>query len=158
MTRKLPKTNIPYKYSPYTLSKRDRATQLRELRKSRKLYKRGIYHTRKTLKSYKHVKSPHIRAAMHMYGVSNMRPTPALARKTKCSLKSLRKIVNKGRGAYYSSGSRPNQTAESWGVARLASALTGQKASQVDYHLLKDGCAKSSKALRLANKYKKTHT
>lgn len=157
MTRKLPNTNIPYKYSPKTLSKKDRATQLLELRKSRKLYQRGIYHTRKTLKSYKHIKSPHIRKAIAMYGVSHMRPTTTLARKTKCSLKSLRKIVNKGRGAYYSSGSRPNQTAESWGVARLASALTGQKASQVDYHLLEEGCAKGSKPLVLANKFKATH-
>ena len=64
----------------------------------------------------------------------------------------LEQIVNKGRGAYYSSGSRPNQTAESWGLARLASAVTGGNASIVDYHILKSGCKKTSKALKLANK------
>jgi len=42
----------------------------------------------------------------------------------------LQKIVNKGMGAYYSSGSRPNQTPASWGIARLASAITGGPAGK----------------------------
>ena len=33
--------------------------------------------------------------------------------------KIIDKVDNKGRGAYYSSGSRPGQTAESWGKARV---------------------------------------
>ena len=45
-------------------------------------------------------------------------------------------IVKKGQGAYYSSGSRPNQTGHSWGRARLASSITGGKASAVDYKIL----------------------
>ena len=55
-------------------------------------------------------------------------------------------------GAYYSSGSRPNQTAESWGIARLASAITSGKSAVIDYHLLEEGCKKNSKALKLAKK------
>ena len=35
-----------------------------------------------------------------------------LSKKTGCSIKTLKKIVKKGMGAYYSSGSRPNQTRE----------------------------------------------
>jgi hypothetical protein len=31
----------------------------------------------------------------------------------------LDKVENKGRGAFYSSGSRPGQTATSWGIARV---------------------------------------
>ena len=62
-------------------------------------------------------------------------------------------IVKKGQGAYYSSGSRPNQTAHSWG-ARLASAVTGGKSSQIDYHILEKYCKKNSKALRLAKRSK----
>jgi hypothetical protein len=151
MTRKLPHTNIPYRYAPYTLSKRDQTRQRKEIKKSRKLYKKGIYYSRKTMKSYKHIKSPHVRNAMRMYDVPNVKPTPELARKTKCSLKTLKKIVNKGRGAYFSSGSRPNQTAESWGIARLASAITGRNAAKVDYHLLSEGCQKKSRALQLAD-------
>jgi len=42
------------------------------------------------------------------------------------------KIIMKGKGAYYSSGSRPNQTAYSWGLARLASVIMGGNARKVD--------------------------
>jgi hypothetical protein len=63
----------------------------------------------------------------------------------------LRAIVKKGEGAYYSSGSRPNQTAHSWAYARLASALTGGKAAKVDYHLVKR-CQPTKKAFQLAQK------
>jgi hypothetical protein len=59
--------------------------------------------------------------------------------------------VKKGEGAYYSSGSRPNQTPQSWAYARLASAITGGKASLVDYSILEKGCDPRKKALKLAN-------
>jgi len=42
------------------------------------------------------------------------------------------KILDKGRGAYYSAGSRPNQTAESWARARLASVIMGGPARRID--------------------------
>jgi hypothetical protein len=87
---------------------------------------------------------------MQMYGVKNMVPNRTLARNTRCSLKALKKIVNKGEGAYYSSGSRPNQTAHSWGYARLGSTLTGGPASKIDYSILKEGCEANSPALRRA--------
>jgi hypothetical protein len=64
----------------------------------------------------------------------------------------LAKIINKGEGAYFSSGSRPNQSAQSWGIARLASAITGGKAAAVDYNILEKGCKSNSKALTLAKK------
>ena len=41
-------------------------------------------------------------------------------------------ILSKGRGAYYSAGSRPNTTAESWARARLASVIVGGPARKVD--------------------------
>jgi len=68
----------------------------------------------------------------------------------------LSEIVRKGEGAYYSSGSRPNQTPQSWAYARLASAITGGKAAKVDYHILEKGCKPDSKALKLAKKYNDT--
>ena len=43
-----------------------------------------------------------------------------------------KQILNKGRGAYYSSGSRPNQTPDSWAYARLASVLMGGPARKTD--------------------------
>tara|TARA_R110002096_G_scaffold322812_1_gene516882 strand:+ start:1210 stop:1614 length:405 start_codon:yes stop_codon:yes gene_type:complete len=42
------------------------------------------------------------------------------------------KIIMKGKGAYYSSGSRPGQTATSWGLGRLASVIIGGPARKID--------------------------
>jgi hypothetical protein len=88
-----------------------------------------------------------------MYGVKII-PSKELAQKTGCSIDALNQIVRKGEGAYYSSGSRPSQTAHSWAYARLASAITGGKAAKVDFHILKT-CNKSKKAYKLANKLMK---
>ena len=41
-------------------------------------------------------------------------------------------IINKGVGAYYSSGSRPGQTPTSWGLARLASVILGGPSRRID--------------------------
>ena len=43
-----------------------------------------------------------------------------------------KKIMDKGFGAYFSSGSRPNQTPMSWALARLASVIVGGPARKVD--------------------------
>lgn len=142
--------HIPARYVPRYLTKTDTKKQKTYLKKSRKLYKKHIYYQRPKVSSFKSVPSSHVKKAMSMYDVENMAPTAALAKKTKCSLQSLKKIVNKGRGAYYSSGSRPNQTPDSWGFARLASAITGGNASIADYHILYDSCSPDSQALTLA--------
>ena len=85
-----------------------------------------------------------------MYSIKNITINNTLVKKTKCSRKTLDKIVKKGQGAYFSSGSRPNQTPHSWSRARLASAITGGPASRIDYNLLKKGCKVNSKALKLS--------
>ena len=148
---------IPIKYLPRRLSKRDRKKQLRQLKKSRNAYKKHIYSTRKKVKSYKSKKSQHLLKAQKIYKLATISVNANLSKKTGCSINSLNKIVNKGRGAYFSSGSRPNQTAESWGLARLASSITGGKAAAVDYSILEQGCSKNSKALKLARQAKKKH-
>jgi hypothetical protein len=43
-----------------------------------------------------------------------------------------KKIMDKGFGAYFSGGSRPNQTPMSWALARLASVIVGGPARKVD--------------------------
>jgi hypothetical protein len=144
--------NVPKRYIPKILSKRDTQKQKQYLRKSRKLYKKGVYYQRPKVKSFKSKPSNHVENAKKIYNVDTIEPNAELAKKTQCSEEALEKIVNKGRGAYYSSGSRPNQTAESWGLARLASAITGGNSSIVDYHILQEGCKPTSKALKLANK------
>jgi len=50
----------------------------------------------------------------------------------------IEKVLDKGRGAYFSSGSRPKQTAESWARARLASVLMGGPARKVDQKIWDD--------------------
>jgi hypothetical protein len=143
---------INLRYLPNILTKKDKLTQGRELLKSRKLYKKGLYHSRRFVKSFKSKKSNHIIKAEKMYNVNKIGPTDELAKATGCNKKALAKIINKGAGAYYSSGSRPNQTAQSWGVARLASAITSGKAAAVDYNILEEGCKPKSKALTLAKR------
>jgi len=150
MTHSIYKMEFPNRYAPRILTKKDRTKQLQMLRKSRRLYKKHKYFTRKPVKSYKHRKSNHIRNAQRIYGVENIRPSKELAEKTGCKLSALKKIVNKGEGAYYSSGSRPNQTPQSWGLARLASAITSGKAAKIDFDILEKGCDHDKKAFILA--------
>jgi hypothetical protein len=148
---------INLRYLPKRLTRKDRKTQGKELIKSRRLYKKGVYYSRPKVSSFKSKKSTHIIKAEKMYHVNKIGPTNELAKATGCSKSSLAKIINKGAGAYYSSGSRPNQTAQSWGIARLASAITSGKAAAVDFNILAEGCKPNSKALTLAKKAKAKH-
>jgi len=145
---------ITMRYLPKRLTKKDRKKQSTMLQKSRRLYKKGIYYTRKNVKSFHSKKSNHIIDAEKMYNVEKIGATDELAKKTGCSKKALAKIINKGEGAYFSSGSRPNQTAQSWGIARLASSITSGKAAAVDYNILEKGCVPKSKALKMAKQAK----
>lgn len=149
--------SIPKRYVPKTLSKRDKKKQKKMIQKSRKDYKKKIYKTRKRVDSFKSKKSQHILSAEKIYKINKVKVDNELAKKTGCSIKALNDIVKKGQGAYYSSGSRPNQTGHSWGLARLASSVTGGKASVIDYNILESGCGKNSRALKLAKKARKKH-
>lgn len=148
---------IPRRYVPTKLSRTDKKRQREMLKKSRRQYKEGKYYTRKRIKSFKSKPSNHVTNAKRLYKVNKLKPSRSLAIKTGCSLRSLREIVKKGEGAYFSSGSRPNQTAQSWGYARLASSITSGKSAAIDYNILENGCKKTSKALRLAKKSRKKH-
>jgi hypothetical protein len=146
------KMYVPKKYIPLQLTNTDYTKQKQNILKSRKMYKKGKYYIRPNVKSFTSKPSKHVKTAKKMYNVNSMKPSRKLAIKTGCSKKTLNAIVDKGRAAYYSGGSRPNQTPDSWGHARLASAITGGNSSIVDYHLLQSGCKANSKALNLATK------
>ncbi len=145
-------TKIPHKYIPTTLSKKDTRKQRAAILRARTQYKRGKYVERPNLASFRSRKSGHIERARQIYDVDKIVPSRRLAKKSGCSIAAMNQIVKKGEGAYYSSGSRPNQTAQSWAYARLASALTGGKSAIVDYHILEKGCAHNGTAYRLARK------
>jgi hypothetical protein len=153
---------IPVRYVPSTITKKDAKAQTKMLLKSRKLYKKRVYFTRRKIPSYKNKPSKHVQKAREIYGVQNVMPSKELSKKTGCSISALQQIVKKGEGAYYSSGSRPNQTAHSWGYARLASALTSGKSAAVDFSILEKGCDHKKRAYRMAlqsrKKYKNGHS
>ena len=108
--------------------------------KSKKMYKDKKYYIRKKVKSYKNKPSSHVSNAKKMYNIDSIFPSNELSVKTGCSIDALNQIVSKGEGAYYSSGSRPNQTPQSWGIARLASSITGGKAAAVDFSIIDKYC------------------
>ena len=145
----------PIKYIPNKLTKKDKKKQQMMLNKSKKMYKQNKYYTRKRVASYPHKKSSHILDAQNIYKIKTVKVGKELSSKTGCSLSALQQIVKKGQGAYYSSGSRPNQTAQSWGLARLASSITGGKSAAVDFAILDKGCNHQKKAFVLAKKSKK---
>jgi len=154
---KIPVMKIPVRYLPFGLSTKDSLKQAQMLKKSRSQYKKGKFFTRKPVPTFKSRPSSHIKNAQKIYGVEKMVPSNELAKATGCSLDALQQIVKKGEGAYFSSGSRPNQTAQSWGYARLASALTAGKAAAVDFDILEKGCNHRGKAFTMAKKAVKTY-
>jgi hypothetical protein len=138
-TRKQKVINL--RYLPKRLSNKDRKKQSQMLLKSRRLYKKGQYYTRKPVKSFPSKTSKHILKARKMYAVEKIGATDELSKKSGCSKSALKKIISKGEGAYYSSGSRPNQTAQSWGLARLAN----------------EGCKPGSKGYKMAQLARKNY-
>lgn len=149
--------HVPVRYLPNKLTKKDKTRQVRMLNKSRKMYKKGVYFTRSKVKSFKSKPSNHVKNALRIYNVDSIIPNKQLSKVTGCSINTLNKIVKKGEGAYYSSGSRPNQSAQSWGLARLASTLTSGKAAAVDFDILDKGCDHNKKAFILAKKAKQKY-
>lgn len=148
---------LPKRYIPKHLEDEDREKQAREIMKSREKYEKGEYHIRNKIPSFQSRESPHIRNAKKEYGITTLTPSIKLARRTGCSMKGMEEILSKGKGAYYSSGSRPNQTSHSWAYARLASAITGGKSAAVDYDILERTCRPDSRALELAKKAVEKH-
>ena len=105
---------FPIRYIPTNITKKDKQNQINMLIKSKNLYKKHKYYTRKNIASYKNIKSKHILNARKIYNIKNILPNKNLSLKTGCKISALKQIVRKGEGSYYSSGSRPNQTPQSW--------------------------------------------
>ena len=74
-------SSVPLRYVPNKLTKKDKKNIKKELKKSRKLYKRGIYYTRKKVKSFKPKVSNHILTAKRIYKVNNIIPNKELSKK-----------------------------------------------------------------------------
>ena len=133
MLRKTPKdkkTGIPKKYIPKQLTEKDREKQIKSIKEKT---------DRPKLESFKSKRSKFVVAFEKKYGTKIT--DDKFISKNIISQKGIDEILDKGRGAYYSGGSRPNQTPESWARARLASVIMNGNARKVD--------------LKIWNKYKK---
>ena len=123
MLKRVPKTKegIPKKYVPKSLSPEDRKKQVKSIKEKTK---------RPKLESFKSKRSSHVEKFEKKYGykISNL----SRISKEIISRKGINEILDKGRGAYFSQGSRPNQTPESWSLARLASVIMNGPARKVD--------------------------
>ena len=119
------------------LSKKDKKKQLKSLRKSRRSYrtKRGKkrYYIRPKLKSFKEKKSSWTQKFKKKY--PKAKTITEISEVTGIPRKALMAVKKKGMGAYYSSGSRPNQTAQSWGLARMYSYIMGGPTRKIDKHI-----------------------
>ena len=131
--RKTLKQRIPKKYTR-RLSRRDKQKQLKNIRRSIRSYKRGVYIDRPKLKSYQNKKSQWVTKFEKKYG-TDCKTYKDISKKTGIPVKALQAVVKKGKGAYYSSGSRPNQTATSWGKARMYSYIMGGPTRKYDQHM-----------------------
>lgn len=125
------------KYIPKSLTKSDKKKQKKQLDKSVSDYKKGEFTGRKKLSSFQSKTSSYVNKVKDKLGVPmnidkiSDKLTRTDKRKKEVK-KGLEEVMMKGKGAYYSSGSRPNQTAFSWGLGRIASVLTGGPSRNID--------------------------
>jgi len=116
--------NINKKYLPDSLSATDRKKTIKSLFEKTDRPKTDV----KTRKSSWVVKFD------NKYKLKN-KSLSNISKVTGIPLKALKEVYNKGEGAYYSSGSRPNQTKDSWARSRLYSYILGGKVRRVDKHI-----------------------
>jgi len=124
--------SIPKQYTT-KLSRKDKKKQVNALNKSKRSYKRGKYYTRPKLKSFKEKKSSWTQQFHKLY--PKAKTLKLVEKATGIPKKALMAVKKKGMGAYYSAGSRPNQTAESWGLARMYAYILGSPTRKVDHHI-----------------------
>ena len=117
------------KYIPKSLNKEDKQKQIKSIKEKK---------DRPKVKSFESKRSPFVIRFEKKFGFPITDKTKI--NKSLLSTVGINKILKKGMAAYYTSGSRPNQTKESWSFARLASALLFGRAADFDRNeLLKYG-------------------
>tara|TARA_R110000796_G_scaffold20735_4_gene61492 strand:+ start:1380 stop:1823 length:444 start_codon:yes stop_codon:yes gene_type:complete len=122
-TRKIPK-----RYLPDTLSKAERQKQIKSIFEGKKRPETKV----------KSKKSSYTVLFNKKYGkeldaMKGKRSKKNIAKITGIPFKAIDEVYKKGEGAYYSSGSRPNQTPSSWARGRIyAYIMGGKKVRKVD--------------------------
>ena len=101
----------------------------------REAYNKGEYFTKKeNLKSHPKKESKHIIKVRKLYGIDFKESE--IEKATGMTKQAQKEIIKKGIGAFFTSGSRPNQTPQSWAKARLASVILKDKCYKIDKHIL----------------------
>ena len=124
--------SFPKKYTA-KLSRKDKKKQLSQLKRLKKAYSQGKYLNRPKLKSYKKKESGWTAKFHKLY--PEAKSIKQISKAVSIPEKALKEVIKKGKGAYYSSGSRPNQTASSWGKARMYAYILGSPTRKVDHHI-----------------------
>lgn len=124
--------NIPKKYIPDSLTETQRKKQIKSIfenkeRPKLQRVKRRSSYTVRFNKIYGS-KLDKLEGGRNIKNISKVTGLP---------YKALKKVFEKGEGAYYSSGSRPNQSPQSWAYARLYSYILGGGAREVDKDITK---------------------
>lgn len=115
------KRKIKKSYVPDTLTKSQKAKQIKSIKEKTDRPKLDI----KTRRSKWTIKA-------EKYFGKGKTSVDDIAKRLKVPKKGLEEIIQKGKSAYYNSGSRPNQTAFSWSQARLYSVLFGGASRAID--------------------------
>ena len=120
--------NIPKRYLPDTLSKSEREKQIKSIFEGKERPKTKVKEKKSTWttqfdKEY----------GEQLDAMKGKRSKSNIAKVTGIPLKAINEVYKKGEGAFYSSGSRPNQTASSWARGRIyAYIMGGEKVRKVD--------------------------
>jgi len=120
--------DIPKRYLPDSLSKSERQKQIKSIFEGKERPKTKV----------KEKKSTWTTQFDKEYGdqldaMKGKRSKRNIAKVTGIPFKAIDEVYKKGEGAFYSSGSRPNQTASSWARGRIyAYIMGGEKVRKVD--------------------------
>ena len=106
------KSGLPKKYVPKSLSPEDRKKQIKSIKEEK---------PRPKVDSFKSKRSSNVAAFEKKYK-TKINDFDFIS-KNIIKKKGIDEIIVKGKAAYFSSGSRPNQTPTSWALARLAAVI-----------------------------------
>jgi len=106
------KTGLPQKYVPKSLTEEDKKKQIKSIKEGK---------PRPKVESFKSKRSSNVQAFEKKYKtkINDF----GFISKNIIKKKGIDEIIKKGKGAYFSGGSRPNQTPTSWALARLAAVI-----------------------------------
>lgn len=114
--------NIPKRYLPDSLTDKEKKKQIKSIFEGKDRPKID----KKSRKSSWTVQF-NDKYGKELKGVKGGKSVKNIAKVTKIPGTALKQIFEKGEAAYYSSGSRPNQSASSWAYARIYAYIMGGK-------------------------------